>query len=410
LEDEEEIDDEDMYRSGPQRSGNLPELSDMNLNRSGPLQDRVDPNNDTRSAPATSMGECSLSISSLSRASVTVPAPNPNLKEHLLPIFDARNAKIKGYEDYGSRLATFDLWPVGKRPPKAELADCGFIYIADDMCQCFNCEVVLHEWQENDNVWKDHAKYSLNCDYVLFRKGEDFIASVRDEISARSYQDERLGRPPDERITGSEERTTGSQAPQHQVERRDVTARLDTDMARYVISMGFTEDEVGSVIQERMMEKGTDFENMTQMVNVLQEIQTKTRPPPAIQFRRRDANTSSGSTSSRATHSGPIGSRDAHQLPQSSIGTQRIRTNQEYEIGAREQTTVGAAVAQFAGPGPQVNSSGDLQEINEENEHLQDQELCSICVDRERNTVFIPCHHLISCHECANPVTNVPTG
>lgn len=39
--------------------------------------------------------------------------------------------------------------------------------------------------------------------------------------------------------------------------------------------------------------------------------------------------------------------------------------------------------------------------ISEENSRLKESKLCKICVDKDINTVFLPCGHLVSCQGCA---------
>ncbi|XP_064628721.1 inhibitor of apoptosis protein-like [Lineus longissimus] len=390
----ESINDDEMYASGPQKSGSHPELSrlDLYLQR-GPFGMITSTNDEP--ANATAMGECSVPISTFLRS----PAATERIQR---PIFDARNAKIRDFETYESRLSSFDLWPVRKWPTKEELADCGFIFIADDLCQCFNCELILHEWQENDNVWKEHAKYSIDCEYVLFRKGEDFVSSVRNEMSAPGFRDERMS----QRREGSvEERGAESQiANQYLVDGRVVMARLDMDMARYVIGMGYSEDEVGSVIQERLMQTGADFQNATEMVKVLDGIRNKSRPPPSVQFHRRPAN-SEGTTSAVVSNPGSLRYNSIVGTPSSQTTPlpMESRSSEEFPLEGYEQTPVVSPTF-----GPRVNSSGDLREINEENESLHDLELCSICVDKDRDTVFVPCHHLICCRTCAARLRECP--
>jgi baculoviral IAP repeat-containing protein 2/3 len=39
---------------------------------------------------------------------------------------------------------------------------------------------------------------------------------------------------------------------------------------------------------------------------------------------------------------------------------------------------------------------------------LKDQRLCKICMDRELEITFIPCGHLVTCEQCAQPLKKCP--
>ena len=49
-----------------------------------------------------------------------------------------------------------------------------------------------------------------------------------------------------------------------------------------------------------------------------------------------------------------------------------------------------------------------LEEQTEKLEEQRESALCRICLDRERNTVILPCGHATCCKECAKPLQNCP--
>ena len=64
---------------------------------------------------------------------------------------------------------------------------------------------------------------------------------------------------------------------------------------------------------------------------------------------------------------------------------------------------------------PQHNSSvapcvfrAAMQNLQEENEQLREQRLCSVCLDLEKNVVFLPCAHLCCCDKCAPQLRKCP--
>ena len=43
-----------------------------------------------------------------------------------------------------------------------------------------------------------------------------------------------------------------------------------------------------------------------------------------------------------------------------------------------------------------------------ENQRLQEEKLCKICMDAEMDTLFLPCGHLCSCGRCAKKLRECP--
>jgi len=43
----------------------------------------------------------------------------------------------------------------------------------------------------------------------------------------------------------------------------------------------------------------------------------------------------------------------------------------------------------------------DEESLLEENRRLREARTCKVCMDREVNTVFVPCGHLVCCSYCA---------
>jgi hypothetical protein len=46
------------------------------------------------------------------------------------------------------------------------------------------------------------------------------------------------------------------------------------------------------------------------------------------------------------------------------------------------------------------------QELLLENRRLMEARKCKVCMDREVDTVFLPCGHLVACQECAPKLKN----
>ncbi|XP_050064295.1 death-associated inhibitor of apoptosis 1-like [Aphis gossypii] len=88
------------------------------------------------------------------------------------------------YSSFLSRLKTFDSYPTRSHQDKYSLAECGFTYTgAGDLVQCHYCGILLVNWEENDEVWQQHAVHNPKCVYVLLYKGAQFITNVQNEFN-----------------------------------------------------------------------------------------------------------------------------------------------------------------------------------------------------------------------------------
>ena len=50
-----------------------------------------------------------------------------------------------------------------------------------DTVFCFFCGQGLHSWEEEDDPWEEHAKWSPYCVFLKNVKGPDFIVAVQEK-------------------------------------------------------------------------------------------------------------------------------------------------------------------------------------------------------------------------------------
>ena len=48
-----------------------------------------------------------------------------------------------------------------------------------DHVRCFHCGNGLRNWEKDDDPWEEHARWYPECNYVLLKKGQEFIDKVR---------------------------------------------------------------------------------------------------------------------------------------------------------------------------------------------------------------------------------------
>ncbi|KAH9488686.1 Death-associated inhibitor of apoptosis 1 [Bulinus truncatus] len=99
------------------------------------------------------------------------------------------------------RLETFTKWPRDHHLSEDDLAEAGFYYADYGDCdRCFNCGIGLRNWEDEDDVWIEHARWFSRCTYVRGKLGQIVIDMVQDlckqfeQISMKMVTD-KLGDP-----------------------------------------------------------------------------------------------------------------------------------------------------------------------------------------------------------------------
>ncbi|XP_069818939.1 baculoviral IAP repeat-containing protein 1-like [Dendropsophus ebraccatus] len=78
---------------------------------------------------------------------------------------------LQAYSTEEARLGSFTNWPFYARIPPVQLASAGFYFTGRrDIVQCFSCAGCLGHWEENDDPWKEHAKWFPECDFLINKK------------------------------------------------------------------------------------------------------------------------------------------------------------------------------------------------------------------------------------------------
>ncbi|CAG2105268.1 unnamed protein product, partial [Medioppia subpectinata] len=93
---------------------------------------------------------------------------------------NVRNLFPPTYDTLEERLATYSSdWNTLFDVSSAALAEAGFYSVGvSDCVKCFKCECVLSNWQIWDEAWREHAKWSPICEFVMAVKGLQFIVDT----------------------------------------------------------------------------------------------------------------------------------------------------------------------------------------------------------------------------------------
>ncbi|KAI8745584.1 baculoviral IAP repeat-containing protein 2 isoform X1, partial [Biomphalaria glabrata] len=89
--------------------------------------------------------------------------------------------KRQEYAVKGERAKTFTNWPRSHHIHSDDLADAGFYYAGyGDCARCFFCGGGLRNWEDEDDVWVEHARWFPKCAFIRQLMGQNFVDTVQE--------------------------------------------------------------------------------------------------------------------------------------------------------------------------------------------------------------------------------------
>ncbi|XP_013419082.1 baculoviral IAP repeat-containing protein 3-like, partial [Lingula anatina] len=258
------------------------------------------------------------------------------------------------------------------------LAKAGFFYAGiSDNVKCFYCDGGLRNWEPQDDPWTEHARWFPFCDFVLQRKGEEFIRHVQQRFACHSNDTPQLTSQNQAAITNVRRREAG----QYVVEAREIEARLDIPIVQAVLQMGYPRDTVRKVIENRLRTTGDDFPNAESLFEAILSYEE-------------------WQTQGEAREQTLLGVAEPAQDTPSPSRTPKP-AKEEKKRGKKKQKSTEAKT---------TVGENDEEAISliEENQRLKAQMTCKICMDEEVSVVFLPCGHLVICAQCAPALRSCP--
>lgn len=276
------------------------------------------------------------------------------------------------------RVASYRNWPAYKHQTPEQLAAAGFFYAGfSDNVKCFYCNGGLRNWEKGDDPWHEHARWFPTCPYVLSVKGQGYVNAVK----AESREDAPI-------LTQSQRNAQGStvaEAPvQHEVEEREVKARMDRPDVKVVEEMGVRRDLIMSAIRRRLLETGDDFPSATALIE-------------AVFLMDEDQARGQQSPKSR----GQTGTQHIEQVTCTGDSSDQEAAGEQEEIENSKIDKDETAGNQLKRSSSMPEGMFNNVDLLKENTELKEQRLCKICMVADANIVFLPCGHLVSCAACA---------
>lgn len=260
-----------------------------------------------------------------------------------------------------TRLTSFNNWPQYKHQTPQQLAAAGFFYAGfGDNVKCFYCDGGLRNWEPGDDPWSEHARWFPRCSFVRTVKGDQFIRSTQERFSHLNN------------------------TPEHQVEAREVRARMELPMVRAVLETGVSRNSVMQVIERRLRETGDDYPTAEALLNAVLTLEEN---PGAL----------------NVSSSHDLGAMDIPPDIPPDIPLDITPTPPDPSPTRTIQHTPNSG-----GTSSNTTAEPGSKDLEEENRLLREQKTCKICLDAEVGVVFLPCGHLCCCVMCAPAVRQCP--
>ncbi|XP_076803172.1 E3 ubiquitin-protein ligase XIAP-like [Clavelina lepadiformis] len=295
----------------------------------------------------------------------------------LFPCSNPVNPHMRSEE---SRLQTFldhsSSWPAHRiRATPRQIANAGMYYLGvRDRVKCWYCNGGLQNWERDDDPWEEHAKWFPMCEFVLQRKGVDFVHNIvsrfpnlRRPMIRNPYNIAQINR-----ITFSGAgngsnvqrspfrcqrlQTSGPVIIDPREEQRERKRKVDEMMTTSEVvsnakQMGFEEKTTRAALRKRLESCNQPFSNLENLVDAILALDSSNLPE--------DVDTTE---------------------PEPEPGTEAF---------------------------PSVSSITRTQGVREIR-RLKEARMCKSCHHEQANMVFMPCGHLACCPSCGGSLENCP--
>jgi len=237
----------------------------------------------------------------------------------------------------------------------------GLYYLGErDRVKCWYCNRGLQNWARFDNPWFEHAKWFPTCEYLVQKKGPEFVVNVfsrfpnLDRLAAINHAGPLVANAPQ---TASRLRFLSSSNEFPQIfypkeQRRKLEKRINEEMqassfAAEAKLIGFSDEEIRGAFLKQIENHNATFASFTNLVESILALQMVK---------------SSSSTS--------------------------IAESQNRDRPSTSKETNGSSST------PQNKSRQELEE-------LKQMSLRKKCFQSKTSVVFLPCGHLAVCSNCS---------
>ncbi|CAG2240687.1 PNPT1 [Mytilus edulis] len=224
----------------------------------------------------------------------------------------------------------------------------------------------LRNWEDNDNVWVEHARWSQRCQYLTLRKGKEFIDTVVQMLGLNTDGENMQSEPLQLEPTDTTQSTRNP---------------LEHEAAQYVLSEKMFEDE--ELVRVCMMSliETTGWHSIT-----IEHLVTSLLEMSATELASRNDH--------KAANSQYNGSKPCMDSPESR--------------GTEIKSLTIESIATVVETDETKKADDDPEELQKEIEKMKDLYTCKICLDEKVGVTFLPCGHLVTCAQCSPKLRRCP--
>lgn len=318
-----------------------------------------------------------------------------------------------------NRLRTFNSWPRNLHQKPNDLAAAGFFYPGTaDIVTCFSCGGSLKEWEPEDDPLIEHAHWFPSCSFLLQTKGENFIRQAQ----LKNQDDDAIEKTDNynaaDNVACCEPQTQSPPLLKTNTKNDTIDVVLETPAAQSVMMMGYTREITKQAI-EKCLHAGKSKPSAVDIMQILfdmeeeeesendedEKVPTETENIKGETGNRYQSTLEGGDEENNNTYSQcteePLTANTVYRSlsPVSACDLPRPIEENLKSLSIQQE------------PIPQSFSQLELNQMNdlmEENRKLRESNKCKVCLDKDSNTVFLPCGHLATCAECATSLIKCP--
>ena len=291
----------------------------------------------------------------------------------------------KRYRLQTDRLLSFRYW----KPPHTfdnvtdtsitphSLSEAGFFFEGPaDNVRCFWCDGGLQDWDPHDNPWKEHASWYPGCRYVFLVKGPDFIIKAQ----LTSEQDRRVAANLEYNNAGTDFLLQRYTDPTHLIQQQDWYVTLN--------ALGFEHTELNTLAQAHNFH--LEHFNIADIVDTLLA---------------RRANDLSDRQLTHSNHISPLINNLLNNPTWLNIDDYSPHSKDPHlhQLNASAKTAINhrlPSVIDLSLYTDEQHPPDDGFNPLQRDHLLAAATVCIKCNTRSRDTVTLPCGHLIYCFSC----------
>lgn len=263
--------------------------------------------------------------------------------------------KYPEYSELTSRIRSFDGHSIASGQSPRDFALAGLYFVASpDLVRCFWCDGGLKNWNPIDVPWAVHVKYYPKCPYVKMHPN----GPPTDDVTNNTRSDESATTVKNTVQSGQ------SGVVHYRIEPREIKARMDTQMVRYILDKGHSFDVVRRTIEKQITSTGDDFPNITSLLNAVYDME------------RHDILSSPAQL-------------DIPSVQDETVVAQNVSSTPPVVPVARDVDRI-----------PCTDAEHRRQQLIDENKKMKNIIMCKKCNSNYSCIMYLPCNHMIYCEKC----------